>query len=164
MRMCLSSSHEMDPRIASRFEVLSRPQLHYANTRAKKLIEFAVQVLTLFSLEIESLSTSFCEGFASSCLHISRGVSHRIVPPVPAGAVPPRSTVWRSVPLAIPETGAKLETLSAEHARYCASRTTGTLARQRFLLASDSLLAPLPIFSAAYPGKQMKCNLNYQSS
>ena len=52
---------------------------------------------------------------ASSPLHISEASSYRIFPRA-NGAAPPRSTVWRSVPLAISEPGAKLGTLCTDHA------------------------------------------------
>jgi hypothetical protein len=45
--------------------------------------------------------------YASFPLHISGASSHRTFPRA-NGAAPPRSTVWRSVPLAISEPGAKL--------------------------------------------------------
>lgn len=51
-------------------------QLICANARAKGLIEVAARVLASFNLEIKTLSTSRCEGYFSSCLHVSGGSSH----------------------------------------------------------------------------------------
>ncbi len=66
------------------------------------------QGLTPFKHEIKTLSTPRCENYASFRLHINGGVL--IAFSLQAnGAAQPRSTDWRSVPLAISEPGAKPE-------------------------------------------------------